>query len=89
MTTATSLILIAAGAILAFAVSYSVGGINIQTVGIILMVVGAIGLALSVATIVGYAPWGGRNATASAPVATPVAAPAAPVPPASPPATGV
>ena len=58
MTTATSLILIAVGAVLAFAVSYNVAGINIQTVGVILIVVGAIGLAISVATLAGYAPWG-------------------------------
>jgi hypothetical protein len=49
MTTATSLILIAVGAILTFAVSYEVAGIDIQTVGIILIVVGGIGLAFSLA----------------------------------------
>src|SRR3972149_2362443 len=58
MTTATSLILIAVGAILAFAVSYELAGINIQTVGAILIVVGGIGLAVSLLTLVGYAPWG-------------------------------
>ena len=58
MTTATSLVLIAVGAILAFAVSTQVAGINIQTVGLILMVVGGIGLAIAVATLAGYAPWG-------------------------------
>jgi hypothetical protein len=68
MTTATSLILIAFGAILAFAVSYEIAGINIQTVGAILIVVGGIGLAVSVATLVGYAPWGvGRGPTAQPP----------------------
>jgi len=64
MTTATSLILIAVGAILAFAVSYEVAGIDIQTIGIILIIVGAIGLAISLLTIAGYAPWGsGRGGT--------------------------
>jgi hypothetical protein len=64
MTTATSLILIAVGAILAFAVSYEVAGISIQTVGAILIVVGGIGLAVSLATLAGYAPWGAhRDAT--------------------------
>jgi len=58
MTTATSLVLIAVGAILAFAVSAQVAGINIQTVGLILIVVGAIGLAIAMATLAGYAPWG-------------------------------
>ncbi len=38
-----SLFLIAVGAILAFAVEAEVGGIDIDTVGIILMIVGAIG----------------------------------------------
>lgn len=59
MTSATSLLLIALGAILAFAVDYGVAGIDIQTIGIILMVVGGIGLAVSLAVLVGYAPWGG------------------------------
>lgn len=64
MTTATSLILIAVGAILAFAVDYQVAGMNIQTIGAILIVVGGIGLAIAVATLAGYAPWGeGRGGT--------------------------
>ena len=42
-----SLFLIAAGAILAYAVNAQVSGIEIQTIGVILMVVGAIGLVLS------------------------------------------
>lgn len=58
MTTATSLILIAVGAILAFAVSAQVAGISIQTVGAILIVVGGIGLGISLLTLAGYAPWG-------------------------------
>ena len=68
MTTATSLILIAVGAILAFAVSYEVVGIDIQTVGVILMIVGAIGLAVSLLVLAGYAPWGsGRGCTTPPP----------------------
>ena len=43
----TSLFLIALGAILKFAVTASVGGIEIATVGVILMVVGVIGLLIS------------------------------------------
>ena len=38
--------LIAVGAVLAFAVDASVNGIDIQTVGVILMIVGALGLVL-------------------------------------------
>ena len=42
-----SLLLMAAGAILAWAVEYTVTGIDIQVVGVILMIVGGIGLVLS------------------------------------------
>jgi uncharacterized membrane-anchored protein len=62
MTIATSLMLIAVGAILAFAVSFELVGINIQTVGVILMVVGGIGLAFAMAILAGYAPWGAARA---------------------------
>ena len=41
---ALSILLIAAGAVLAFAVNTAVKGANLQTIGVILMVVGAIGL---------------------------------------------
>jgi hypothetical protein len=44
MTIASSIFLIAVGAILAFAVTASVAGIEIQTVGVILMIAGAVGL---------------------------------------------
>jgi hypothetical protein len=43
----TSLFLIAVGAILYFAVDATVSGLEITTVGIILMVVGVIGLLIS------------------------------------------
>ena len=43
----TSLFLIAVGAILYFAVDTQVSGLEISTVGIILMVVGVVGLAIS------------------------------------------
>ena len=42
-----SVFLIAIGAILAFAVDLSVSGLDLSTIGVILMVVGAIGLATS------------------------------------------
>ena len=43
----TSIFLIAVGAILKFAVTASVSGIDLATVGVILMVVGIIGLLIS------------------------------------------
>ena len=42
-----SLILIAVGAVLKWAVTYRTSGINISTVGTILLIVGVIGLVLS------------------------------------------
>ena len=47
MATGTSIFLIALGAILAFAVDASVGGLDLDAVGIILMIAGAIGLLVS------------------------------------------
>lgn len=44
----TSIFLIAVGAILRFAVTASVEGVELATVGLILMIVGIIGLAISV-----------------------------------------
>jgi len=52
-----SLVLIALGAILAFAVDYSISGLSIQVVGVILMVVGFIGLALSMLFWASWAPY--------------------------------
>lgn len=49
MTIGFSLFLIAVGAILKFAVTADVNGVNVATVGVILMVVGIIGLVLSLA----------------------------------------
>ena len=43
-----SLVLIAIGAILKFAVTTSVSGINLATVGVVLMLVGVVGLVLSI-----------------------------------------
>jgi hypothetical protein len=43
----TSLFLIAAGAILYFAVDADVSGLSISTVGLILMIVGIVGLLIS------------------------------------------
>jgi hypothetical protein len=46
MTVGGSLFLIAVGAILYFAVTATVAGVDIQTVGLILMIVGVVGLAI-------------------------------------------
>ena len=43
----TSLFLIAVGAILYFAVNASISGLEIATIGLILMIVGVIGLVIS------------------------------------------
>jgi hypothetical protein len=47
MSIGTSLFLIAVGAILRFAVTASVAGVKLETVGLILMIVGVLGLILS------------------------------------------
>ena len=51
-----SILLIAVGAILAFAVNVTTSGIDIDTVGVILMIVGVLGLLLS---LVFWSSWGG------------------------------
>jgi hypothetical protein len=50
-----SLILIAAGAILTWAVEATVSGVSIHAIGVILMVVGAVGLLIS---LVLWSSWG-------------------------------
>lgn len=50
-----SIFLIAVGAILTFAVHASLSGVSIQTIGVILMVVGAIGLLVTLLV------WGPRR----------------------------
>jgi membrane-bound ClpP family serine protease len=47
MTIAAAVLLIAVGAILKFATNFHVQGISIDTVGVILMIAGAVGLLLS------------------------------------------
>jgi Domain of unknown function (DUF6458) len=54
----TSIFLIAVGAILKYAVTASVSGVDLDVVGVILMVVGAIGLLLS---ILWLAVWSDRR----------------------------
>jgi hypothetical protein len=52
----TSIVLIAIGAILDFAVNVNTRGFNIHTVGVVLMVVGILGVLLS---LVFWSGWGG------------------------------
>jgi hypothetical protein len=51
-----SILLIAVGAVLAWAVNAEVSGIDLQVAGVILVIVGAIGLVLS---LVFWSSWGG------------------------------
>jgi hypothetical protein len=51
-----SMLLIAAGAILTWAVTATVAGVDIQTVGVILLIVGIVGLVLS---MIFWSSWGG------------------------------
>jgi len=56
MGVSTSIFLIAAGAILKFAVTWQVNNVDLQAVGVILMVVGGLGLVLS---LIFWSSWGG------------------------------
>ena len=51
----TSIFLIALGAVLKYAVTAHLAGINLQTAGVILMVVGAIALLISLFVMAGWA----------------------------------
>lgn len=62
MTFGTSIVLIAVGAILKFAVHVSTTGFNLNTIGLILMVLGGIGLVLS---FLWLAVWSDREHEAS------------------------
>jgi Zn-dependent protease with chaperone function len=61
MTIGTSILLIAIGAILKWAVTAHVSGFNIQTAGVVLLIVGVVGLILSL--IYTFA-WSRRDADA-------------------------
>jgi hypothetical protein len=54
----TSLILIAAGAIMRFAVTAQATGFSVHTVGVILMIVGAVGFVIS---LIFWSSWGGYS----------------------------
>lgn len=61
MAVGLSLLLLASGAILAFAVEYNLQGIELQTVGLILIIVGIIGLAFSMLFLASFAPFGSHG----------------------------
>ncbi len=54
-----SLVLIALGAVFTFAVSATMSGINLSTLGIILMIVGSMGLVIALLFWESYAPFSG------------------------------
>jgi Domain of unknown function (DUF6458) len=56
-----SIFLMAMGAILAWAVEFDTEGVNWDTVGIILLIVGAIGLLLSLLFWSSFSPYGRRE----------------------------
>jgi uncharacterized membrane protein YidH (DUF202 family) len=58
MTFAGSILLIAVGAILRFATHLHVSGVNLRTVGVILMIAGAVGLVIAIWQ---WATWSRRS----------------------------
>jgi hypothetical protein len=60
---AVSLFLIAVGAILTWAVTATASGLDVNTVGVILMIIGLVGFLLS---LVFWSSWGGVNGVAPA-----------------------
>ena len=70
-----SILLIAVGAILAWAVNAEVAGIDIQVAGVILVVVGVIGL---IASLIFWSSWGGFHGVARRTVVTQEDAPLQP-----------
>jgi hypothetical protein len=56
-----SILLIAAGAILTWAVDVTVSGLSIHTIGVILLIVGILGLVLS---MIFWSSWGGYGGPA-------------------------
>jgi hypothetical protein len=61
MSTGVSIFLIAVGAILTFALEREAEGINLDTVGIILMIVGGVGLVVSALFWSSWGPYGPNN----------------------------
>ena len=62
-----SLLAIAAGAILKWAVTATTAGINLDTVGVVLLIVGSIGLVLS---LIFWSSWGGFGSRTGAATTT-------------------
>ncbi len=60
-----SIVLIAIGAVLAWAVDAEVSGVDIQVAGVILVIVGALGLLVSLAFWSSWGGFGNRDAGAS------------------------
>lgn len=56
-----SLFLLAVGAILTFALEVSAEGLNLNTVGVILMIVGAVGFLFSLLFWSSVGPWASRR----------------------------
>ena len=72
----TAIVLLALGAILTFALRADVSGIDLQVVGWILMIVGALGIVLDVAV---WGPRSRRRVTHTEGYAAPAPAPGGPV----------
>jgi hypothetical protein len=64
MSIGVSIFLLVVGAILTFAVEVSASGFNINTVGIILMLAGGLGLLLSLLFWSNFSPWSRRRTVA-------------------------
>jgi hypothetical protein len=62
-----SLLFIAAGAILKWAVTATTAGINLNTVGVVLLIVGSVGLVLS---LIFWSSWGGFGSRTGAAATT-------------------
>jgi uncharacterized protein DUF6458 len=60
-----SLLLIAVGAILAYAVSATAAGVDIDTIGFILMGVGALGVLMSLLFMMSFSPFGSHDSHTS------------------------
>jgi predicted membrane channel-forming protein YqfA (hemolysin III family) len=67
MSIGASIFLLVIGAILTFAVNVTTEGFNINTVGIILMVAGVVGLLLSLLFWSSFSPYRRRTTTAAYP----------------------
>ena len=56
-----SIFLLAAGAILSFAVDTNTEGVNLDAIGVILMLIGGLGLLFSLLMFNDWTPWRGRR----------------------------